>query len=132
MLFKGDPLLNEAFVKEIFDENTDSVKEYYMAYNNKTVENANKFYSKEKYQILNQNVDIQYYKSDENKMIAALSSEVTIVQDSKDESSLIRTIYYYREDLSDTYVSVGTNEKNGPCTTLWYSNYKFTQNMYIS
>ena len=111
---KGDPLLNEAFVKEIFDENTDSVKEYYMAYNNKTVENANKFYSKEQYQILNQNVDIQYYKSDENKMIAALSSELTIAQDSKDESTLIRTIYYYREDLSDTYVSVGTNEKIAP------------------
>lgn len=63
---------------------------------------------------MSNNVDIQYYKSDENKMIAALSSEVTITQDSKDESSIIRTIYYYREDLSDTYVSVGTNKKMDP------------------
>ena len=111
---KGDILSNETFTKELFAENIDSVNEYYMNHNNTAVESANKFYSKEKYQILNQNVDIRYYKSDENQKIAALSSDLVVMQDSKDESIEIHTIYYYREDLPNTYVAVGTNEKIDP------------------
>lgn len=108
---KGDPLTDETFIKELFEGNTDAAKEYYVNYNNKTLENANKFNSKEKYELLDQNIDIQYYKSEKNHKIAALSSEVTIMIDSNDEPTVIRNLYYYREDLPDTYILTGVNEK---------------------
>ena len=111
---KNDSLSNEILIKEIFEENTDSVKKYCMNYNNSTMDNANNFYLEEKYQMLNQDVDITYYKSDNNQKIAALSFELIVKETSKDELIEIYTIYYYREDLPNTYVAVGTNEKIDP------------------
>jgi hypothetical protein len=111
---KSDSLSKETLIKEIFEKNTDSVKKYCMNYNNSTIDNANNFYSEEKYQILNQDVDITYYKSDNNQKIAALSVELIVKETSKDELIEIYTIYYYREDLPNTYVAVGTNEKIDP------------------
>ena len=111
---KNDSLSNDILIKEIFEENTDSVKKYCMNYNNSTMDNANNFYLEEKYQMLNQDVDITYYKSDNNQKIAALSFELIVKETSKDELIEIYTIYYYREDLPNTYVAVGTNEKIDP------------------
>jgi len=111
---KSDPRLRETFIEDLFEENVGAAKEYYVNYNIKTLENANKFNSKEKYELLDQNIDIQYYKSENNHKIAVLSSEVTIMIDSNDEPTVIRNLYYYREDLPDTYILTGVNEKTDP------------------
>ena len=34
--------------------------------------------------------------------------------DSNDEPTVIRNLYYYREDLPDTYILTGVNEKTDP------------------
>ena len=111
---KNDSLSDNAFIKDLFDKNTDSVKEYFINYNNMTLKNANKFSPDNKYEIVDQNVDIQYYKSIGNSTIASLSAELVIRQENKDETDVLYIIYYYREDLPDVYIVTGTTEQTDP------------------